>query len=252
MELPHESRLPRFLGYHIAALLLLGSLLLPPTDALWEQFDTWCFSMLNGSVHNRPIAQIFWALANVKITDLYGAFFMLSFSLLYVFEKGRIVARERLAQFFYILIWGEIGILSAKEVVYPLLKWCDQMRPSPSAVITPIVALSKVVPWLKVKDVSHCSFPGDHALLVLQWAAFISFFAGWRYGIVAFLSSIFFILPRLIAGAHWVSDGLVGSLFLVLVILAWATCTPVYPWGMRLLQKISAKIIRAPAAHPTA
>ena len=233
-----------FLLYHLVAFFLFFSWIFPPTATLWQEFDIAIFRFLNGSLENRPLTQVFWALANVKITDLFGAIFMAAFSLIYVFEKGKETAKHRLAQFFYLCIWGEIGILTLKEVIFPLLVSVNFLRESPSLIFNDTIRLSGIVSWLKIKDHSYWSFPGDHAFIALQWAGFITYFCGWRHGILAYLSSIFFILPRLIAGAHWMTDALIGSFSLALILLAWGAATPLYAFSMKYLEQFSAFLFR--------
>lgn len=228
-----------FLLLNLLAALIVASWFFAPTAALWSTFDTWAFHALNDNLRDKPLTQIFWALANVKLADLFGAAFIISFSLLYVFDDGKKHTVERLAQLFYYLIWFEIGILCLKEVLFHLLVAVNFLRDSPSLVFSNTVLLSKAVPWLKIKDSSHWSFPSDHAFIVLEWAGFIWFYCGWRLGLLAFISSWFFILPRLIGGAHWISDVLVGSAPIALVFVASACFTPLYPFGMRYLERLS-------------
>lgn len=225
------------------AILLLASWFFPPTANFWSTFDSWAFHSLNNAVRDKPLTQIFWALANVRLADLFGALFIVGFSLLYVFDKGKQRAASRLAQFFYYLIWFELGMLFLKEVLFHILVAVNFLRDSPSLVFSDTVLLSQAVPWLKIKDSSRWCFPSDHAFIVLQWACFIWVYSGWRIGIVAFISSWFFILPRLIGGAHWISDVLVGSLPIALVFVALACFTPLYTFGMRYLERLSKVIL---------
>jgi len=233
----------RFFMYHAIILALFATWLLPPTEYLWEKLDIASFQFFNSILENSICMQIFWALANVRVTDIFGALFIATFFLIYVFEEGRQTAKLRLAQFLYLCIWGEIGILGAKEGVYCFLKSIGYLRHSPSIVLNCPVKISEMIPWLKVKDFSFSSFPGDHALILLQWSAFVFFFCGARLGFLALISSTFFIMPRIMAGAHWMTDTLIGSTSCVLVIIAWATCTPIYPWLMRHLLRFTSSII---------
>lgn len=226
----------------LSAILLLASWFFPPTANFWTAFDGWAFHFLNDAVRDKPLTQIFWALANVRIADLFGAVFILGFSLLYVFDKGKQEAVCRLAQLFYYLIWFEVGMLFLKEVLFHILVAVNFLRDSPSLVFSDTVLLSQAVPWLKIKDSSRWSYPSDHAFIVLEWAAFIWVYSGWRLGGLAFVSSWFFILPRLIGGAHWISDVLVGSLPIALVFVAFACFTPLYSFGMRYLERLSKKV----------
>jgi Kdo2-lipid A phosphotransferase len=233
-----------FFIYHLIASCLLGSWLWAPTRLFWDSIDLAVFRSLNSSLAGKPFAQIFWALANYKPTDLFGAFIMASVCLMYVFEVQGDKRRERLTQFFYLLVWGEVGIFFTKQLLGPFLHTLDFRRESPSLLYSNTIMLSEAIPWLKIKDIAPSCFPGDHAEIVLNWNAFIFFFCGWRYGLYASLWTVFFILPRLIAGAYWFSDAVVGSISIICVLMAWATATPLYGHGMNLLYKLSGKIIR--------
>lgn len=228
-----------FLLISLSALLLFASWFVPITSNWWQALDVWLFHWLNATVANQPIVQIFWALANVKLTDLFGALFMIAFTLIYVFDAEAKEAKFRLAQLFYAILWFEIGIASVKGIIFKCLVALHFLRESPTLVFPDCFMLSDVVPWLNVKDHSHWSFPGDHAFIVLQWAGFISFYCGWRLGLLAYLSSLLFIFPRLIGGAHWCTDILLGSLPLSLIFVAWGCYTPIYPFMMKYLERFS-------------
>ncbi len=231
-----------FLLVNFFAAILVASWFFEPTASLWKAFDEWAFHALNDGLKGRPLTQIFWALANVKITDLFGALFIIIFSLLYVFDEGKKHASQRLAQIIYYLIWFELGILCLKEVLFHALVACNFLRDSPTLQITDTILLSKAVPWLKIKDSSRWCFPSDHAFIIFQWAGFICFYCGWRLGALAFISSTFFILPRLIGGAHWLSDVLVGSLPIALIFVSLACFTPIYSFTMRYLKRLTSFI----------
>lgn len=180
---------------------------------------------------------LFWAAANVKITDLYGALFMLSFFFLLISSAPRNERKERIIQLIFTLIWFEIAIFTCKQIATPILESYGLGRHSPALIYPSDFRLSEMIPWLKVKDYSHFSIPADHASIVLQWALFVWFFFGWRVGVVAMISSILFIFPRLISGAHWVTDCLVGSLSYVLLMLSLAVATPVGVYIYALLER---------------
>jgi membrane-associated phospholipid phosphatase len=234
-----------FILYHLAALLLVASWLFPPFQKHWDNIDEQVFYFLNSSLSGKPFVQIFWALANVKLTDLFGALFMTTFFLFYILDARGKERLERIAQFFFVLIWFEIGILFTKQVLNIVIHYMSFIRQSPTLVLDNPIMLSASVPWLKVKDIAQSSFPGDHAEIVLQWTAFIYFFCNWRYGTMASIGALFFILPRLIAGAHWFSDAAVGSTAVIFCVLAWATCTPLFGRTMSLLLKLIYKITGA-------
>jgi membrane-associated phospholipid phosphatase len=238
-EIPHSQKYSRFFGLHFLALFLNVSLFVPPTNALWQWVDTQCFLLLNSYVAQHPLQQIFWALGNVKVTDLFGASFLVLFFLLYVLEAAGKERQKRYAQLIYALVWFEITMFSCKQIATPYLSNLGWGRHSPSVMLNHSLQLSDVAPWLKIKDSSFFCFPADHAFVAFLWCSFIWFFAGRRSGIMAFSLSWIFLLPRLIAGAHWLSDALVGSTSVVAIAMAWATCTPLFPKGMNFLYRFT-------------
>ena len=58
--------------------------------------------------------------------------------------------------------------------------------------------------------------------------------------------TLLMVLPRLVAGAHWISDDLVGGLVLTLLALAWGYCTPLGGVLARWLQKPAEPVLRIP------
>jgi len=215
----------RGLFFLFFALLLPLSLFVLPTKSLWASFDSWVFHTCNSFVAHHPIQRIFWALANIKITDLFGAFFLLGCFMSYIFEAAGQERRKRTAQLLYTILWFEITILLSKQLfITPLINTLSLWRAGPT-ILFPNTSyfLSKLISWHKIKDVSHSSFPGDHAIIVCQWCALFYYFAGKKWGIPTALLSILFLLPRIISGAHWISDLLVGSLSIVAVALFIAT-----------------------------
>lgn len=236
-----------FITLHLIALSLLASWLIPFTRTYWDMLDRSVFYWLNSGLEGKPITQIFWALANARIADAFGALFMGTFFFLYVVDAKREDRPARLAQFAYLCLWSELGILFTKEFLEIFLQKIQFARESPSLVLENTIMLSQAVPWVKVKDIARSCFPGDHAEILLQWTFFVSFFCGLRYGLFAIGCAIFFIIPRMIAGAHWLSDALVGSVSIALILVAWATATPFFDLCMNFFTKcIDALLKRFP------
>jgi membrane-associated phospholipid phosphatase len=179
---------------------------------------------------------VFWALVNHRKADLVEDAIFLLFFIFAIRAAPKEKRIRRTAEFiFCIILAGSViyfvnRTLLRNHVLIP--------RKSPSLVITPCVRLSKEVPWLTVKDETIACFPGDHATTLLFFTVLYSFYAGRKLGIYAALYATFRILPRLIAGAHWTSDILVGSGCLVLFFLSLALCTPFHTWIIDRIEKI--------------
>jgi len=86
-------------------------------------------------------------------------------------------------------------------------------RDSPSVVVDGAIKLSSVLNNSNLKDYSNNSFPAGHALVLIYWALFINLYAPRKITMLAVLVSILLIMPRMITGAHWLSDT-IFSLFL--------------------------------------
>jgi membrane-associated phospholipid phosphatase len=233
-----SQKLIKFLLLIGIASFLLFSLWFPPTAEGWHFVDVKVFRCLNSYLADHPVQQIFWAAASIKITDVFGALFLLGFFLLYVFEEQGEERKKRVVELIYTLIWFEIAMLLCKQIMTPYLIEHGFSRHSPTETFTDTFRLSTVIPSLKVKDSSLFSFPADHATIVFLWCGFLWFFGSWKRGLLAFLFSTIFLLSRLLSGAHWLSDILVGSLSWVLVLMSIALFSPIYDWIMRAISRV--------------
>lgn len=228
-ELPRTQagwRLPALLWLHLCALLLLASWLWPTGRGLWDLLDKQAFHLLNGSLDLHPVWAGFWAITSVRTFDLLAAGLMLLLILRkdWLFSQG-----ERFHALFTFI--GLLGALLILRVLFArLVEAYDWQHSSPSLMIDGSLRLSEQFPWLAehmdLKDASKRSFPGDHASVLMLWGAFLALFArGGKLALVLLLT-LFLMLPRLVAGAHWLSDDLVGGVILTLLAFAWGYCTP--------------------------
>lgn len=122
----------------------------------------------------------------------------------------------------------------------------EMKRESPSLALGTSAELDDIYPeWWDIKIISHNSFPSDHATAFLLVTVLLWRFAGWRWGVFMLALLPFILLPRLMIGAHWLSDMVVGSLFYVSLAVGWLICTPFIAW---LCGKIAAGL-RGPLAR---
>jgi membrane-associated phospholipid phosphatase len=84
------------------------------------------------------------------------------------------------------------------------------------------------VPGVFAKDTASDSFPGDHGLILLLFAGFVSYFMPRIYGIIAVVMMILFTMPRLMGGSHWLTDEIVGALAIGVMTLSWVLATPLH------------------------
>lgn len=220
-------------GCQLGAFALLGSWMYAPTRVWWDKLDSAVFTTLNTSLAELgPGWQLLWAVGNNRSMDLVMAAIFAGLYLHFIFagERGRIL--PRVATGCFIALYAFLVLELSRNVVFTF------PRLSPTLVEEGAVRLSSTLSWVNPKDSSGDSFPGDHAIALFIFVSMIWFYAGRRYGVWALAVALPCALPRLVAGAHWASDLLVGSAFMVLVFQSLLMASPlqkIIEYGSALL-----------------
>lgn len=223
---PKAWKLKTLLLWHIIGALLFASLFWPLTKTYWEMLDVAFFKMINSSLRDRPTWQLFWALANHKLADWVEDLCVLAFFFTYVKQAPKLLRPRKIAELLFCVLYIAAIIYFVNQKLFR--ENMDIPRLSPTLVVDDSVRLSQEIPWMKIKDGSSKSFPGDHGTTALLFAASFTYLAGWRLGILASLYAAFLCMPRLITGAHWFSDIIVGSGTITIIFLSWAFCSPMF------------------------
>lgn len=211
---------------HALVAILMITLFLPSTKGFWEVIDIAFFKFVNGSLEGRPNWQLFWALANHKLADWVEDLCVIIFFVIYVKQATRSLRARKIAELLFCILYIAAIIYFVNRLFFR--ENFNIPRLSPTLVVDSSIRLSDHISWLHIKDDSSKSFPGDHGTTALLFAASFSYLAGWRLGILATLYGAFLCMPRLITGAHWFSDVIVGSGSITLLFLSWAFCTPLF------------------------
>ena len=217
-------QLKRLLFSHLLIALLLFTLFFPPTKMLWRGLDTAFFTLINPSLDGPKWWQAFWACANHKWADWFEDLFILSFFVAFVAAGTRFVRMQRISQLLICTVYSAAIIYFFNRILVR-----DHLHfywPSPSAILDNVVHLSDKIPWLHIKDSSQKSFPGDHATTALLFVTFYGYLARGRLALLAGIYAALLCLPRLITGAHWLSDILVGTSSIVIFFLSWLFFSP--------------------------
>lgn len=228
----------------LGSLLLFASWLWPVTRLYWDQLDQAFFWYANASLETGPGWQTFWAVANNRAFDLVAGFAMLAVYLV----SGQ---RDRRSS------WDRMGARLLVALLIALLavqfgKMLPIERASATLLFPDSLRLSELVPGISLKDSSGDSFPGDHGLVL-----FIAVAYGWRYfarpyRYLALCLAVFFTMPRLMSGAHWLSDELVGAVSIGALACAWVLFSRLGHWvDRRLVPKIVAwerRLVPSPIA----
>jgi membrane-associated phospholipid phosphatase len=237
-------RVAGLIAFNLLALILLASWRWPPARRLWDGFDAWAFHLLNAPLASNTAWAHVWAVCSMRPVDLGFGLIMLGFLIKGNWIFAAVQVRQALYAFLALLL---LLLLIRAGLFVEVIKIMHWQRESPSLTVEGAVRLSDLFPeWSRVwqmKDSSERSFPGDHASVLLLWAIFVSPFArGWRRWLVWGLT-LLLILPRLVSGAHWLSDVLVGGLLLSFVAIGWGLYTPYAATACSLLERIGTPVL---------
>lgn len=238
-------RWPHLVICNLVALGILASWLWQPTRQLWDHLDINVFRSLNNPLSTNAVWAHVWAIGNMRYADIGMALITLGA----LAKGGLIFDNTRVRGAFYgflalLLLLFLIRIGPVREVMMIL----DWHRASPSLLVDGAVRITKMFPGWKdswyMKDSSNHCFPGDHAAVVLLWLLFIWPFASPGKRTLAAVLSTVFVLPRLVSGAHWLSDDLVGGLSLTLVAIGYGLYTPYAVRVLPLLERLVDPVLR--------
>ena len=225
--------LKRFVILHLVAALLLISWLFTPTRLLWDYVDQVGFQFLNSFVQTNPFWQKFWALANYKSSEWIMDGVRLIFFATFVLLAKPHERPVRIAKILTTVLFLVFSILVICKTVFHTV--LDIERFGPTACDETAFRLSQVIDWIYVKDHSTSSFPSDHGITACIFTGSMFALFGARFGLCAIITEGYYCMPRLVTGAHWPSDILVGSATVALILCAWFYATPLSTWTIKLL-----------------
>ncbi len=238
ISMPHSRKkwkIKQLIFFNALIFIMLWSLFTPATKIFWDTIDIAFFKTINSTLKGNPNWQLFWAFANHKIADWVEDLLVLCFFFVYVRKARKGFRLRRVAELLFSVLYIAAIIYFVNKTLFR--EYLEIPRLSPTLTLENSVHLSDEIPWLSIKDDSAKSFPGDHGTTALLFASSFSYFAGRKLGILATLYAVFLCLPRLITGAHWFSDVIVGSGSITLFFLGWAFCTPMGEWCIAQLER---------------
>ncbi len=181
------------------------------------------------------IARRFLHLVAITNNRAFDGCALVAMGLLYLsfYLKATSTERRRL------LILGFIMLLTAV-----VLNQAGHLLPvqhaSPTLYFSDVNRVSDLT-GIPTKDASSDSFPGDHGMMLMIFAAFmLRYFTRTAFAI-SLAIVVIFSLPRIMIGAHWFTDIAVGSLSVVLVGLSWWLLTPASDAAIALLNRLLPK-----------
>jgi len=207
--------------------------------AFWQSIDEAVFFNLNGSLGTEKNSwNLIWAIANYRAFDLLAAVFMLVILLMYGrdgTDKDELIRR----------VGTIFGCIAYVVISSQLLKLFirDLDRNSATIIHEKIsVLLGDLYPAIDPKVKSKTSFPGDHAIILIGYTVAMFRYGKAKYGVPALVVTLVFALPRLVGGAHWLTDIVVGAGFMIMVGMSIFFYTPLYlvseKWSAVVMSKL--------------
>jgi membrane-associated phospholipid phosphatase len=206
-------------------------------------FDEWLFHLLNDPLASHSTWLHVWAVASLRPFDAVVGVILLTLLIRGDWVFKAIQVRQAFFGFLSILLL----LLFIRMLFSKLTAQMGWQHSSPSMVISGAIHMSDYFPGLEktweLKDRSSQSFPGDHASVLLIWGMFMTVFAQ-RFTQVAVIwgMALLFMMPRLVAGAHWGQDDYIGGVLLALLALGWGYYTPFAAKVSGLLMRVTAPV----------
>lgn len=210
-------RLFAILFLNLIGIALFLSWYLPEHHGFWFQLDSAIFFYFNHHLATSPLLLYTVAVTNNRAFDMCA---LLAMGALYYACYRNANAAERQRQ----IIIGLVMLLTA-VVLNQMGHLLPVQHASPTLYFTDINRVGELTGW-PTKDASRDSFPGDHGMMLMIFAAFMLRYFSRRTFVAALAILFIFATPRVMIGAHWFTDIAVGALSVVLVGLSWWLLTP--------------------------
>ena len=208
--------------FNILGALLFLSWLVPENHGFWFNIDKNIFYFFNNMLTESKAFMYFVSFINLRGFDIIAFIGMLIIFYDY-FSKKDLQGKR-------FLFCVGITMLLTAILVKQVLAFFPIDRTSPTIFFKetmhlPVNLISELSGWNTKCRSSDC-FPGDHGIMLLIFSSYM-----WRYcNFEAFkkclIVFIIFSLPRIMGGAHWFTDVVVGSTSTNLLLTSWILLTP--------------------------
>ncbi|MHB0776210.1 phosphatase PAP2 family protein [Halomonas sp. WWR20] len=207
-----------------------------PYLTVWSRLDDGIFWFFNQfvTVDHRHWTEVL-AFLNLRIFDAIAFGVM---ALLFLIAGMRDKTPGRIWRWFGI---GLTMLVTAALLALFTTKGIRYGHPSPTLVFENAHRLTDIVS-IPAKDASRNSFPGDHGLMLMVFAAFMLRFSGRMIGTLSIMFVVLLSAPRIMVGAHWFSDVYMGALAIALMVLPWILYTPVAVCCVRRIVTIAHRL----------
>lgn len=245
---------------------LLASWLRPESRPYWNWLDVIVFRGLNDTLRLGEYWQKAWAFAGCRKFDLVAGAIMFALIVVAHREQRRwSVTESAISITLLSLVVAGTSFVSQLFIDHPPAQAARLLtaenaiigteyiqsqthesnvvtvafhRHSPTLALGECLMISQLVPEVLAKDSSKWSFPGDHGFVLLSIALYIGYIGARDTSQWAWLAAVLLALPRMIAGAHWPTDIMIGSTCMALTVMAILMATPLHDWLVTHLGRV--------------
>lgn len=212
-------QVPYLFVWQVIAIFLLASWFIEPTRTFWLECDDFIFRYFNNSLrYGSDSWRMLWAVMNHRAFDAVSAGLLTLVFIESAWRNGRATWAWHAAvvsvTVIAVLIGTRIGHMIPVE------------RPSATMLNQDTFRLNHWASGFETKDISYSTFPGDHGMVALIGFGYAFHYLGSWQALAAFGAGLVILMPRLVSGAHWLSDELVGAGFVGILVLSWSFYTP--------------------------
>lgn len=209
---------PTLIVCHVLAVALFLSWWLLPNHGFWFPLDRGVFYFFNDMLPEHPDYAYFVAIINRHSFDLMcgaamGVIYMVAVWKAEPGTRSRMMVNLLLLFLFSTVLFRKVGDVIEFDIRSPTLVFDDS------------VEVSELL-GVEAKDTSRNAFPSDHGIVLYTFLAYVLVYLPRRYGVIALVTALLISMPRMMSGAHWLTDYICGSLPLVLVGCSWLLATP--------------------------
>ncbi|MBA5202423.1 phosphatase PAP2 family protein [Pectobacterium aroidearum] len=226
------ARFSSIVVLNVLGISLFLSWYLLENHGFWFTLDSHIFFYFNRLLVDSPTFLHLVAITNNRAFDGCA---LIAMGLLYLsfYLKATSAERRRLLIIGFVMLLTAVTLNQAGHLL-------PVQHASPTLYFNDINRVSDLT-GIPTKDASSDSFPGDHGMMLMIFAAFmLRYFTRTAFAI-ALVIMVIFSLPRIMIGAHWFTDIAVGSLSVVLVGLSWWLLTPASDAAIALLDRLLPK-----------
>lgn len=224
------NHLKKILVLNAVGIALFLSWYLPGNSGFWFELDKGVFFFFNHLLGQSQAFLYFVAFTNLRPFDVVAFLFMLGIFYSY-YRKQDIKGKC------WMLAMG-VTMLVTAVIAKQFDLFLNMERPSASKFFTlmgdSVLRVSELSGW-PAKDWSSSSFPGDHGMFLLIFSFFMFRYFGWRAFAKSAAVVLVFSLPRIMSGAHWVTDIAVGAASVNFIVLSWMLMTPASDYVIRVI-----------------